>query len=112
MVKAFRERRDYLVKSFSEIDGVKISEPQVQIHPVYLPIPLIVILHVLSLFCLLFYSNIYFLFSCRAHFIYSLISAPITEKKLRDLVKLRIPSLSVDICWIKARYTSSILKAE
>lgn len=28
MVKAFRERRDYLVKSFSEIDGVKISEPQ------------------------------------------------------------------------------------
>lgn len=30
MVKAFRERRDHLVKSFSEIDGVKISEPQVQ----------------------------------------------------------------------------------
>ncbi|CAK8578832.1 unnamed protein product [Lathyrus sativus] len=28
MVKAFRERRDYLVKSFREIDGVKISEPQ------------------------------------------------------------------------------------
>ncbi|XP_019462309.1 PREDICTED: bifunctional aspartate aminotransferase and glutamate/aspartate-prephenate aminotransferase-like [Lupinus angustifolius] len=28
MVKAFRERRDFLVKSFSEIDGVKISEPQ------------------------------------------------------------------------------------
>jgi aspartate/glutamate/aspartate-prephenate aminotransferase len=28
MVKAFRERRDYLVKSFSEIDGVKISEPK------------------------------------------------------------------------------------
>jgi len=30
MVKAFRERRDFLVKSFREIDGVKISEPQVQ----------------------------------------------------------------------------------
>lgn len=30
MVKAFRERRDFLVKSLSEIDGVKISEPQVQ----------------------------------------------------------------------------------
>ncbi|KAG9151767.1 hypothetical protein Leryth_002046 [Lithospermum erythrorhizon] len=28
MVKAFRERRDYLVKSFGEIEGVKISEPQ------------------------------------------------------------------------------------
>ena len=31
MVKAFRQRRDFLVKSFREIDGVKISEPQVQI---------------------------------------------------------------------------------
>jgi len=40
MVKAFRERRDYLVKSFSEIDGVKISEPQVKLHLVYLPFPL------------------------------------------------------------------------
>lgn len=29
MVKAFRERRDYLVKSFGELAGVKISEPQV-----------------------------------------------------------------------------------
>jgi len=29
MVKAFRERRDFLVESFSKIDGVKISEPQV-----------------------------------------------------------------------------------
>lgn len=29
MVRAFRERRDYLVKSFGELDGVKISEPQV-----------------------------------------------------------------------------------
>ncbi|KAH7520642.1 hypothetical protein FEM48_Zijuj08G0166600 [Ziziphus jujuba var. spinosa] len=28
MVKAFRERRDFLVKSFSELDGVKISEPK------------------------------------------------------------------------------------
>ncbi|KAK6924114.1 Aminotransferase, class I/classII [Dillenia turbinata] len=28
MVKAFRERRDFLVKSFRELDGVKISEPQ------------------------------------------------------------------------------------
>ncbi|KAK4485953.1 hypothetical protein RD792_008605 [Penstemon davidsonii] len=28
MVKAFRERRDFLVKSFGELDGVKISEPQ------------------------------------------------------------------------------------
>ncbi|XP_022980744.1 bifunctional aspartate aminotransferase and glutamate/aspartate-prephenate aminotransferase isoform X2 [Cucurbita maxima] len=28
MVKAFRERRDYLVKSFGELAGVKISEPQ------------------------------------------------------------------------------------
>ncbi|XLR16086.1 hypothetical protein S83_044024 [Arachis hypogaea] len=28
MVKAFRERRDFLVKSFSEIEGIKISEPQ------------------------------------------------------------------------------------
>ncbi|XP_042025783.1 bifunctional aspartate aminotransferase and glutamate/aspartate-prephenate aminotransferase-like isoform X2 [Salvia splendens] len=28
MVKAFRERRDVLVKSFGELDGVKISEPQ------------------------------------------------------------------------------------
>ncbi|KAF3441024.1 hypothetical protein FNV43_RR19310 [Rhamnella rubrinervis] len=28
MVKAFRERRDFLVKSFGEVDGVKFSEPQ------------------------------------------------------------------------------------
>ncbi|KAF8405977.1 hypothetical protein HHK36_008057 [Tetracentron sinense] len=28
MVKAFRERRDFLVKGFSELEGVKISEPQ------------------------------------------------------------------------------------
>uniref|UniRef100_A0A0E0CAW8 Bifunctional aspartate aminotransferase and glutamate/aspartate-prephenate aminotransferase n=1 Tax=Oryza meridionalis TaxID=40149 RepID=A0A0E0CAW8_9ORYZ len=31
MVKAFQERRDYLVKSFKELPGVKISEPQVRI---------------------------------------------------------------------------------
>lgn len=30
MVKAFQERRDFLVKSFRELDGVKISEPQVR----------------------------------------------------------------------------------
>jgi len=29
MVKAFRERRDFLVKSFGELEGVKYSEPQV-----------------------------------------------------------------------------------
>lgn len=29
MVKAFRERRDFLVKSFGELAGVKISEPKV-----------------------------------------------------------------------------------
>ncbi|KAF5458119.1 hypothetical protein F2P56_022176 [Juglans regia] len=28
MVKAFMERRDFLVKSFGELEGVKISEPQ------------------------------------------------------------------------------------
>ncbi|KAA3473611.1 bifunctional aspartate aminotransferase and glutamate/aspartate-prephenate aminotransferase-like [Gossypium australe] len=28
MVKSFRERRDFLVKSFGELEGVKISEPQ------------------------------------------------------------------------------------
>ncbi|KAG8373340.1 hypothetical protein BUALT_Bualt11G0014000 [Buddleja alternifolia] len=28
MVKAFRERRDFLVTSFGELEGVKISEPQ------------------------------------------------------------------------------------
>jgi aspartate/glutamate/aspartate-prephenate aminotransferase len=28
MVTAFRERRDFLVKSFGELEGVKISEPQ------------------------------------------------------------------------------------
>ncbi|KAL1364868.1 hypothetical protein HN51_013011 [Arachis hypogaea] len=28
MVKTFRKRRDFLVKSFSEIEGIKISEPQ------------------------------------------------------------------------------------
>ena len=30
MVKAFQERRDYLVKNFQELPGVKISEPQVK----------------------------------------------------------------------------------
>ena len=29
MVKAFEERRDFLVESFRELGGVKISEPQV-----------------------------------------------------------------------------------
>lgn len=29
MVKAFRERRDFLVKSFGQLAGVKISEPKV-----------------------------------------------------------------------------------
>jgi aspartate/glutamate/aspartate-prephenate aminotransferase len=29
MVKAFRERRDFLVKSFGQLEGVKISEPLV-----------------------------------------------------------------------------------
>nr|WGT69857.1 Bifunctional aspartate aminotransferase and glutamate/aspartate-prephenate aminotransferase [Crinum x powellii] len=28
MVKAFQERRDYLVKSFQDLEGVKIAEPQ------------------------------------------------------------------------------------
>ncbi|KAK3411662.1 hypothetical protein EUGRSUZ_I00398 [Eucalyptus grandis] len=32
MVKAFRERRDFLVKSFGELEGVKISEPQGAFH--------------------------------------------------------------------------------
>lgn len=31
MVKAFRERRDFLVKAFRELNGVKISEPQVNL---------------------------------------------------------------------------------
>lgn len=30
MVKAFRERRDYLIKNFSDLKGVKISDPQVR----------------------------------------------------------------------------------
>lgn len=29
MVKAFKERRDYLVQTFGELEGVKISVPQV-----------------------------------------------------------------------------------
>ena len=29
MVKAFRERRDYLIQAFRELDGIKINEPQV-----------------------------------------------------------------------------------
>ncbi|XP_030442230.2 bifunctional aspartate aminotransferase and glutamate/aspartate-prephenate aminotransferase-like [Syzygium oleosum] len=32
MVKDFRERRDFLVKSFGELEGVKISEPQGAFH--------------------------------------------------------------------------------
>ncbi|KAH1046448.1 hypothetical protein J1N35_037232, partial [Gossypium stocksii] len=28
MMKAFKERRDFLAKSFGELEGVKISEPQ------------------------------------------------------------------------------------
>jgi bifunctional aspartate aminotransferase and glutamate/aspartate-prephenate aminotransferase len=31
MVKAFQERRDYLVRSFRELPGVKVSEPQVSL---------------------------------------------------------------------------------
>ena len=29
VVKKFRERRDFLVRSFGELEGVKISEPKV-----------------------------------------------------------------------------------
>ena len=29
MVRAFEERRDFLVESFRELEGVKISEPRV-----------------------------------------------------------------------------------
>lgn len=29
MVKAFKERRDFLIKNFGEMEGVGISEPQV-----------------------------------------------------------------------------------
>lgn len=33
MVRAFQERRDFLVKSFRELEGVKISQPQVSFLP-------------------------------------------------------------------------------
>jgi hypothetical protein len=62
----------------------------------------------LSLFHLPLYTKIY-IFFCREHFIYSSTSAPIMEEKLKDLVKLRILSPSVGICWIKARYTHSMV---
>jgi len=29
MVKAFRERRDFLVESFRDVEGARICEPQV-----------------------------------------------------------------------------------
>jgi len=108
MVKAFRERRDFLVKSFREIDGVKISEPQVQILLFYFLVnnpPLFVLSHPF----LLFYLNMILLFfTRREHFIYSLISASIMEEKLKDLVKLRILSPSVDTYWMWARYSHAI----
>lgn len=53
MVKAFRERRDFLVRSLSEIDGVKISEPQVETHLFAYCMMIILILIFLSL-CLVF----------------------------------------------------------
>ena len=80
------------------MEGVKISEPQVQAQ-------LFIYLLCLFLFpvcCST--SQIYIvLFTCREHFIYSLISVPTTEKKLKDLVELKIPSPFVNICWIRAR---------
>lgn len=54
-------------------------------------------------FAILF-INLCFISACREHFIYSLISAPIMEEKLKVLAKLRILSLFVNICCIKARY--------
>lgn len=36
MVKAFQDRRDFLVKSFGELEGVKISKPQVNYQPLNL----------------------------------------------------------------------------
>ena len=81
MVKAFRERRDFLVKSFKEIDGVKISEPQVQ-----------TLMFICSLhddyphgdFSLSAYIK-YALHTCREHFIFSLTSAPSMEEKPKAL---------------------------
>lgn len=65
MVKAFRERRDFLVKSFGELEGVKMSEPQVMATVnFYL---LVCVCSCLCLHCLLFfivYANLSVFTSC------------------------------------------------
>jgi hypothetical protein len=99
MVKAFRERRDFLVKSFGQLEGVKISEP------------LVLAICFFFYFIFMDYSDDCFpdrqiCNTCRELSISSLISALTMEVRLRDLAKLRIPSPSADICWTRVRYAS------
>lgn len=105
MVKAFKERRDYLVKSFGELDGVKTSEPQVLasailsvwLNLVFLPI-LIIIFFRFCFLHLLFYSSKFPLVACRELSISLLISVLTMDQRLRALGKLKILSPFVDIC--------------
>lgn len=103
MVKAFKERRDYLIKSFIELGGVKISEPLVNallkflssssVHSVTFPF-------VSS--CRFWEFHSFHLLS-REHSIFSLISAITMVPTLKDLAKSMALSLFVGICWIKLR---------
>lgn len=94
MVKAFRERRDFLVRSFGELEGVKMSEPQVMTLIIYL----LLVKHehfrfqyMLSLFHASFVpiisSYTLFLSFCRELSIYSLILAFTMEQRLKSSEK-------------------------
>lgn len=90
MVKAFRERRDFLVKSFGELDGVKISEPQVTAYLFILPTtPARYMMqrrhraqHFLRPSCSRVSSPNFFTSFCREPFIFSSISVLTTGQRL------------------------------
>jgi aspartate/methionine/tyrosine aminotransferase len=82
MVKAFQERRDYLVRNFRELPGVKVSEPQVS-----------------SQYLMKLYGTLkkYLSFCvCRVPSICSSTSAPITDLKWKVLAQSK--TLSPSAC--------------
>lgn len=114
MVQAFRERRDFLVKSFGELEGVKMSEPQVRSSIINLLSSLLPILDDYFDFSVRLHFSLFQFFlhliitfsTCRELSISSWISAFTMGLMPKDLVRLRILSRSADIYWIRVRYVS------
>lgn len=91
MVKAFQERRDFLVESFKELEGVKISEPQVN--------NILLFIHLYPF--LLAYTPIFF--NNRVLSICSSTSVPTTVLRLKDLALSKTLNPFAGSSWTRAR---------